>query len=70
VIVTIASVVLVVAVVALVRVGGGSAGLEDSPAQPAQSAPLAGGSTVVVATPIAVTIARTRGTTVFVPVLP
>ena len=69
-IVTIACVVLVVAVVALVHVGGGSAGFEVAPAQPAQSAPLAGGSTVGFATPIVVTIAGTRSTTVFAPVLP
>ena len=69
-IVTIACVVLVVAVVALVHVGGGSAGFEVAPAQPVQSAPLAGASTVGVATPIGVTIVGKRGTTVFVPVLP
>jgi hypothetical protein len=62
VIVTIACVVLVVAVVALVHVGDGSAGFEVGPAQPAQSAPLAGGGTVGVATPIVVTIAGTRAT--------
>ena len=67
---TIASVALVVAVFALVHVGDGSAGLVVSPGRPVQSAPLSGESTVAVDTPIVVTIARTHGTTVFVPGLP